>query len=129
MAKTDFKTVEEYLATFPCLVQEALRAVRLAIREAVPEAEEVISYQMPAYRLNGWLVYFGGFKKHYSLFAIHSDALVEAFTDELSGYKIAKGTIQFPLDRPVPVDLIRRMVRHRAEVLLATQKPVRATKK
>ena len=117
MAKTDFQTVDEYLATFPESTQQALRQVRTAIREAVPEAEERISYQMPAYKYHGWLVYFSGFTNHYSVFAIHSDALVEAFGDELAGRKIATGTIQFPLDQPVPVDLIRRMVRYRADAL------------
>ncbi len=113
MAKTDFKTVDEYIATFPETVQDVLGTVRSTIREAVPEAEETIGYQLPAYRYHGWLFYFGGFTKHYSLFG-HSDSVLEAFREELSTYEISKGTIKFPLDQPVPVELIRKLARYRA---------------
>lgn len=110
------KSVDEYIAGFPPDVQDTLRAVRAAIREAAPEAEEVISYQMPAYRLNGWMIYFAGFAKHFSLFCPYSDAILAAFANELRPYKISKSkaTIQFPLDRPAPMDLIRRMAEFRA---------------
>ena len=122
MTKPRFKTVEEYLSTFPPNVQEVLRTVRAAILETVPDAEEGISYQLPAYKFHGWLVYFGGFQHHYSLFAVNSESLLEAFKAELAPYKVSKGTIQFPLNRPVPVDLIRAMVSHRAEENLAREK-------
>ena len=115
MAKTDFKTVDQYLATFPDSAQEVLRTVRLAIREAVPDAEEVISYQVPAYKFHGWLLYFAGFREHYSLFCPQPDSLLETFKAELSRYGVSRSTIKFPLDQPVPVELIRNMAKHRAE--------------
>src|SRR5688572_6961245 len=105
MAKTDFKSVDDYVATFPESVQEVLRMVRNAIREGVPEAEEVISYQIPAYKLQGHpVIYFGGWKQHYSLYPV-TERLLEAFKDDLAPYTVSKGTIRFPLSRPVPVDL------------------------
>ena len=115
MATTDFKTVDEYLASFPESVQQILRQVRLAIREAVPEAEEVVSYQIAAYRLRGFFLYFAGFKKHYSLFCPHSDLLFESFKAQLSSYDVSKSKIRFSLDQPVPVDLIRSMAKYLAE--------------
>lgn len=123
MASTGFKTVDEYLATFPDSTQQELREVRRAIREAVPEAEETISYQIPAYRFHGWLIYFAGFKKHYSLFCPRSEALLEAFKDELSAYQIHKSTIKFPLVRAVPVELISSMAKHLAAEHLAKARP------
>jgi uncharacterized protein YdhG (YjbR/CyaY superfamily) len=128
MAKTDFKTVDEYLAAFPDSAQEVLRTVRLAIREAVPDAEEVISYQIPAYRLHGWLLYFAGFKKHYSLFCPQPGALFETFKEELSRYDVSKSKIKFPLDQPVPVELIRNMAKHRAAEYRSRETPKREKK-
>jgi uncharacterized protein YdhG (YjbR/CyaY superfamily) len=102
MARTDFESVNEYIAAQPRPVQAILRRVRAAIRKAVPNAEEVISYQIPGYRLNDrMLIYFAGWKEHFSLYPA-SDALVAAFKDELGKYKRSKGTIRFPLDEPVP---------------------------
>ena len=115
MATTNFKTVDEYLATFPDGVLDVLRTVRGTIQEAVPCAEETISYQMPAYRFHGWLLYFAGFKKHYSLFVPQPDSVIAAFSNELSGYEVSKSTFKFPLDQPVPLELIRNMAKHRAE--------------
>ena len=115
MSKASFETVDEYIATFPEDVRNVLETVRRAIREGAPDAEETISYQMAAYRLNGWLIYFAGFKKHYSLFCPGPDALLEAFREELAVYEVSKSTIKFPLDRPVPEELIRNMARHRAQ--------------
>jgi uncharacterized protein YdhG (YjbR/CyaY superfamily) len=115
MAKTSFTSVDEYIASFPPAVQEVLRAVRLAISEGAPKADERISYQMPAYWLNGWLIYFSGFKDHYSLFCPRPDALLRDFGDALSLYDVSKSTIKLPLHEPVPVDLIRDMARHRAD--------------
>ena len=115
MAKTNYQSADEYFSAFSADVQEKLRSVRAAIREGAPDAEERISYQMPAYRLNGrWLIYFGGFARHYSLYCPQPDRLLEAFGDELSQYSVSKSTIKFPLKEPVPVDLIRRMAAHRA---------------
>jgi uncharacterized protein YdhG (YjbR/CyaY superfamily) len=115
MAKTDFKSVDEYIATHPEDVQAVLQRVRGAIRKAVPDAEEVISYQIPTYKLHGGRVlYFAGWRQHYSLYPA-TDHLVEAFKAELAPYKVSKGTIRFPLSEPVPVKLIERIAKARAK--------------
>jgi len=114
MTKTDFKSVDEYIAAQPEPGQTVLGSVRSAIRKALPKAEEVISYKMPAYKLRGGVVlYFAGWKQHYSLYPA-GDRLVVAFKDELTPYKISKGTIRFPLGKPVPVKLIERIAKFRA---------------
>ena len=106
MAKTDFKSIDEYIATFPPDVQDTLQRVRTTIRKAVPKAEEAISYQIPTFKLHAsYVVYFAGWKQHYSLYPASSQ-LVAAFKDELAPYKVNKGTIRFPLSKPVPVKLI-----------------------
>ncbi len=115
MALTDFQSVNEYIARHPERVQAILQRVRSTIRKAVPGAEEVISYQIPAYRLHGGCVlYFGGWKQHYSLYPA-TDHLVAAFKDDLAPYKVKKGTIRFPLSRPVPVRLIERIAKFLAK--------------
>jgi uncharacterized protein YdhG (YjbR/CyaY superfamily) len=115
MAKTDFKSVTEYIAAKPRDVQVILKRVRRTIRQALPAADEVISYQIPAYKLNGVAVlYFAGWKQHYSLYPAN-EALVAAFKDELAQYELSKGTIRFPLSEPVPMNLIERIVKFRAE--------------
>ena len=124
MANTDFKTVDEYLASLPAPSREALAEVREIVRRAAPAAAETISYQMPAYRLNGLMLYFAGFKAHYSLFCPQPERLLEAFHDELARYHVHKSTIQFPLTEGVPTDLIRRLVEHRAAEF-AARKPSR----
>jgi uncharacterized protein YdhG (YjbR/CyaY superfamily) len=102
MAKSDFKSVDEYIATRPEDVQAILQRVRRTIRKAVPGAEEVISYQIPTYKLHGgYVVYFAGWKQHYSLYPA-TDQLVAAFKDDLAPYEVNKGTIRFPLSQPVP---------------------------
>jgi uncharacterized protein YdhG (YjbR/CyaY superfamily) len=111
MAKTHFKSVDEYIATHPEGVQAILQRVRSTIRRAVPAAEEVISYQIPTYKLHGgYVVYFAGWKEHYSLYPAGAP-LVEAFKDDLAPYKVNKGTIRFPLSPPVPVKLIGRIAK------------------
>ncbi|MCI0572883.1 MAG: DUF1801 domain-containing protein [Myxococcaceae bacterium] len=115
MAKTDFKSVDEYIAMQPEAVQPVLERVRSTIRRAVPGAEELISYQIPAYKLPGGpVLYFAGWKQHYSLYPA-TDRLVEAFKDDLAPYEVAKGTIRFPLAQPVPVKLIERIAKFRAK--------------
>jgi uncharacterized protein YdhG (YjbR/CyaY superfamily) len=115
MAKTDFKSVDEYISTKPEDVQAVLQRVRSTIHEAVPAAEEVISYQIPAYKLHGAaVIYFAAWKQHYSLYPA-TDRVVEAFRDELAPYEVSKGTIRFPLSQPVPVKLIGRIVKLRAK--------------
>jgi uncharacterized protein YdhG (YjbR/CyaY superfamily) len=122
MAKTDFKSVTEYIASKPRDVQVLLKRVRAAIRKGVPAAEEGISYQIPAYKLNGVpVVYFAGWKNHFSLYPV-SDALRAAFKNELAGYEISKGTIRFPYSEPVPADLIERLAKFRAEQLIKRDK-------
>ena len=117
MAKTDFKSVNEYIASKPKAVQSILKRVRSTIRKAVPAAEEGISYQLPTYKLNGLpVIYFAGWKQHYSLYPA-SDPLVAAFKDELAPYEVSKGTIRFPLSEPVPVNLIERIAKFRAKQL------------
>jgi len=106
LAKTDFKSVDEYIDRQPPEVQAALKRVRSTIRKALPAAEEVISYQIAAFKVRGAIaVYFAGWKEHYSLYPAN-DRLVSAFKDELAPFEISKGTIRFPLARPVPVRLI-----------------------
>src|SRR6267142_195602 len=113
MAKTDFKSVNEYIASKPKDVRVVLKRVRSTIRKAVPAAEELISYQIPVYKLNCVpVLYFAGWKQHYSLYPA-SDALVAAFKDELARYELSKGTIRFPLSEPVPVNLIERNAQFR----------------
>jgi uncharacterized protein YdhG (YjbR/CyaY superfamily) len=114
MAKTDFRSVDEYIARHPKDVQAILQRIRSTIRKALPGAEEGISYQIPTYKLRGgYVVYFAGWKQHFSLYPA-SDRLVAAFKDELEPYKISKGTIRFPLSQPVPVRLIERIAKFRA---------------
>jgi uncharacterized protein YdhG (YjbR/CyaY superfamily) len=115
--KAGFATVDEYIASFPEETQGKLRELRAAIRAAAPEAEEKISYQMPTFFLKGNLVYFAAWKKHMGFYAIPS-ANAE-FKDELAAYTVSKGAVQFPLDQPLPVELITRMVRFRVAENLA----------
>ena len=113
MAKTDFKSVDEYIASQPAAVQSILGRVRSTIRKAVPAAEEVISYKMPTYKLHGGpVLYFAGWKQHYSLYPATA-RVVAAFKDELAPYEVNKGTIRFPLSEPVPVNLIGRIAKRR----------------
>ena len=116
MAKTDFKSVDEYIRAQPKGVQPVLRQVRRVIRKAVPSAVEVISYQVPAYKLaeGGPVLYFAAWKQHYSLYPA-SDELVAAFRGELTPYRASKGTLRFPLSEPVPVKLIERVAKFRAK--------------
>ena len=100
--------VDFYIAEFPLEIRECLHQVRETIKNAVPDAEEVMSYQMPAYRKNGMLVYFAGCKNHIGFYPTSSG--IENFKKELAIYKSTKGAVQFPFDRPMPLDLIRQIV-------------------
>jgi uncharacterized protein YdhG (YjbR/CyaY superfamily) len=111
------KTIDDYIAGFPGDVQEILQQIRLTIRQAAPDAEEKISYQMPAFTLKGNLVYFGAFKNHIGFYPIPSG--IEEFKEELSVYEQGKGSVQFPLDKPIPYDLISRIVKFRVRENLA----------
>jgi uncharacterized protein YdhG (YjbR/CyaY superfamily) len=122
MAKTDFKSVDEYIASQPEIVQGVLARVRSAVRKAVPRAREVISYQMPTYTLyGGRLLYFAAWKQHYSIYAA-TEQVVAAFQDELARYQVDKGTIRFPLSEPVPVKLIARLAKFRAKEVAEREK-------
>lgn len=114
MAKTDFKTVDEYIRTFPENVQTILQTVRQAIKAAVPGVEEVISYQIAAFKKDGWIFYLSAHTSHYSL-ACPPPTGFDHFKTELAPYKQSKSTVQFPLDQPVPVQLIKDMARFRAD--------------
>ena len=115
MAKTEIESVDAYMALQPEAVQGILRSVRNAIRKAVPSAEESISYKIPTYKLAGRpVLYFAGWKKHYSLYPA-SEGVVAAFQDDLAPYAVVKGTIRFPLSAPVPLKLIEKIARFRAK--------------
>lgn len=112
-------TVERYLAAQPPATRAVLERVRAAIRTAVPEADECISYQIPAYKLpGGTVIHFAGWKAHFSLYPA-SALVVATFKDELGGRDMSKGTIRFPLDEKVPVGLIGRIARLRAKEVQA----------
>ena len=126
MAKTDFRSVDEYLATQPAAVRAVLERVRGAIRRALPKAEEAISYQIPAYKVDGAVaLYFAGWKEHVSLYPV-SAAMIAAFADEIAPYVASKGTLRFPLSSPVPLRLIGRIAKLRAEEALEKRQAKRA---
>lgn len=109
MAQNDPTTVDEYIASQPEASRELLERVRGVIRKTVPDALELISYKMPAYTLNGAdLLHFAGWKQHYSLY-LASERIIATFKDDLAPYKVSKGTISFPLSKPVPEQLIERI--------------------
>ena len=115
MRKADLTNVDEYISAQPEAAQPVLQRVRNTLRRALPGAEEVISYKIPAYRLHGRIVlYFAGWNQHYSLYPA-GDLLVAAFKDQLAPHKVSKGTIRFPLCEPIPVKLIERIAKLRAE--------------
>jgi uncharacterized protein YdhG (YjbR/CyaY superfamily) len=109
MRKDKFQTIDEYIKTFPKDVQMILEKIRQTIREAAPEAVEAISYGIPTFKMNGrYLVYFAAWKNHIGFYPIPSAA--KAFKKELYAYKQGKGSVQFPLDKPIPYDLVKKIV-------------------
>ncbi len=108
MTPTTATTIPEYIAGFPANIQHILKEIHATIKATAPEAEESISYSMPTFKQNGVLVYFAAFKNHIGFFATPSGNV--AFQKELSNYKTGKGSIQFLLNEPMPLDLIRQMV-------------------
>jgi uncharacterized protein YdhG (YjbR/CyaY superfamily) len=110
--KAGFASIDEYIATFPEEIQNILEEIRATIRAAAPDAEEKISYQMPTFALKGNLVHFAAFKSHIGFYPTPSGT--EAFKEEIARYQGAKGSIRFPLDEPMPLDLIARIVKMRA---------------
>lgn len=114
MGLKQFSTIDEYILGFPTETQEILTQIRTTIKNAVPQAEECISYAMPAFKLNGKpLVYFAGYKNHIGFYATPTGH--EAFEKELSVYKQGKGSVQFPLNKPMPLDLIERITKFRVQ--------------
>lgn len=114
-------SIDAYIDALPDKQRLALTHLRQIIKAAAPEAEEIISYKMPAYKYHGQLCYFAAYDNHYSLYAVHK----EGFMDELKGYKVSKGTIQFPYDKPLPDDLVSRLIAFRVaenEVAFALKK-------
>jgi uncharacterized protein YdhG (YjbR/CyaY superfamily) len=107
-----FKTIDEYIETFPKEIQKILGKVRKIIQDAAPEAQEAISYQMPTFKLNGNLVHFGAWKSHLGFYPVPSG--LKAFEKELSKYKSSKGSVQFPYD-DIPYDLIKKIVKFRVK--------------
>ncbi|MDX2174202.1 MAG: DUF1801 domain-containing protein [Bacteroidota bacterium] len=104
-------TVDDYISSFPEDVQQILQKIRTTIKEAAPDAEELISYQMPAYKYNGMLVYFAAYKQHIGFYPTASG--IAKFKTELSKYKGAKGSVQFTLGKPIPFALIAKIVKYR----------------
>lgn len=113
MDRADYTTVDEYIASFPEDIQLRLRQIRDTIRAAVPDAVERISYQMPTFALSRNLVYFAAFTRHIGFYPTASG--IQAFADELAAFPLSKGTVRLPLDRELPLDLIRRIAVFRAE--------------
>jgi uncharacterized protein YdhG (YjbR/CyaY superfamily) len=105
------KNIDEYIAGFPNDVQDILQKIRMTIRKAAPDAEEAIKYQVPTFTLKGNLVHFAAFKKHIGFYPTPSG--IEKFQKELSAYESAKGSVRFPLDKPIPFDLISKIVQFR----------------
>jgi uncharacterized protein YdhG (YjbR/CyaY superfamily) len=118
--KKVFKTIDEYVSTFPKDVQSILQELRQVIRESAPGAEEAISYQMPVFKLKGNLVYFAAFKNHIGFYPTSSG--IEAFKDEMSDYEVSKGTVRFPINKPIPFDLVKKIVRYRVKENLSKKK-------
>jgi len=118
--KAGFDSIDDYIATFPGEVQKLLGELRAAIRAHAPGAEEKISYGMPTFFLNGNLVHFAAFKNHIGFYPTPSG--IEAFKDDLSMYKGAKGSVQFPMDKPLPLKLIIKIVKFRVAENLRTSR-------
>ncbi|MEK4880404.1 MULTISPECIES: iron chaperone [Paenibacillus] len=110
-SKITYESIDAYISGFSLEVQEILNTLRKVIKEAAPEAEEKISYQMPTFALHGNLVHFAAYPKHIGFYPTPSG--INAFKDELSGYKGAKGSVQFPIDKPMPYELISKIVTFR----------------
>ena len=118
--KVNFGSIDEYIATFPVETQKILKKIRATIKTAAPDAEEKISYQMPTFDLKGNLVHFAAFKNHIGFYPTPSG--IEKFKKELAVYEGAKGSVQFPLDKPIPYDLISKIVMFRVKENLAKAK-------
>jgi uncharacterized protein YdhG (YjbR/CyaY superfamily) len=108
-----YETIDEYIATFPRNVQDILEELRQTIRDSAPEAKEAISYQIPTFKLNGNLVHFAAFKNHIGFYPTSSG--ISKFKKELSNYEVSKGTVRFPINEPIPSDLVKKIVKYRVK--------------
>jgi uncharacterized protein YdhG (YjbR/CyaY superfamily) len=113
MAKTDYKTIQEYHKAHPAEMQGRMQSIRNLIHTVVPDVEEAISYQIPCFKYKGYLIYYSAYAKHISLSHPFSDALLKKFEKELKQFKVSKSAIQFPNDDSLPLDLIKRIVEFR----------------
>lgn len=120
-------SIDEYIDSFPPDVRQILQELRQTIKEAAPPAQETISYRMPTFTLHGNLVHFAAFSKHIGFYPTPSG--IEAFNEELSRYKRAKGSVQFPMDEPLPLSLIRRIVEYRVRENLERHQAKRTRKR
>ena len=114
------ESIDEYIGTFPKDIRSKLESIRRAVKEEAPDAKEVISYGMPAFKLNRVLVYFAAQRKHIGFYPTASG--ISAFEEELSQFKHSKGAVQFPIDEPVPLELVRKVVRFRVKEDMAKTK-------
>jgi uncharacterized protein YdhG (YjbR/CyaY superfamily) len=117
-SQKQIKSIDEYINTFPKEIQEILESLRKVIKKAAPMAEETISYRIPTFKFNGNLVHFAAFKNHIGFYPTPSG--IEIFKKELSAYETSKGTIKFPIDQPIPFDLVKKIVEFRVRENLNT---------
>lgn len=113
MQKNNLNSVDTYISTFPKNIQILLQSIRKTIQKSAPDAEETIKYGIPTYVLHGNLVHFGGYKNHIGFYPAPSG--ISTFKDKLSAYKTAKGSVQFPIDKPLPVELITKIIKYRVK--------------
>jgi uncharacterized protein YdhG (YjbR/CyaY superfamily) len=113
MAKTDYKTIDQYHQAFPAGVVERMQTIRKIIHKVVPDVEEAISYQIPCFKYNGYLIYYSAYAKHISLSHPFSAAFLAHFKDDLKKYTVSKSAIQLPNDEPLPVSLITKIIEFR----------------
>lgn len=113
MAKTDYKSINEYHKDFSKEVQARMQSIRDVIHKAVPAVEETISYQIPCFKYKGYLIYYAAFTKHITLSNPFSDDFLKTFTKDLKNYKVSRAAIQFPNDEELPLGLIKKMVQFR----------------
>jgi len=113
MAKTDYKTIDEYHNAFPAELRERMESVRRLIHKIVPGAEEAISYQIPCFKYKGYLIYYSAYAKHISLSYPFSTGLLKTFEEELQKYKVSKSAIQFPNNEVLPLNFIKKLVTYR----------------
>ncbi|MBN2173946.1 MAG: DUF1801 domain-containing protein [Bacteroidales bacterium] len=130
MQKTKFNTVDDYLSYFPGEINDKLQSIRKAIKEVAPDAEEVISYNMPAFKQNGIICWYAAHKEHIGFYPAANAIVV--FKDELKNFKTSKGAVQFPNETPIPIDLVQNIIRFRIqenlEKIAAKRKKVKSVR-